>query len=174
MTTTDIELPGLDCGICGYRTCEEFGRNWPHRRSRFGVAFIFRKMSPVPHQPDARARAGLRSLLLRAGVDPIVAAAHKCARPAAAAAIPTAPASGRSRQEQLPRKDSLGRDFDFYLEHFPEEPGPREIILPHNPLITREMEVQVGDILIGRPLGMSCGCPSRIAAWRRRSIRAPA
>ena len=36
---------------------------------------------------------------------------------------------------------------------------PAEIILPHNPLITREMDVQVGDILIGRPLGMSCGCP---------------
>jgi hypothetical protein len=55
--------------------------------------------------------------------------------------------------------DSLGREFDFYLEHFPEEPGPREIILPHNPLITREMEIRKGDILIGRPLGMSCGCP---------------
>jgi len=53
----------------------------------------------------------------------------------------------------------LGREFDFFLEHFPEEPGPREIILPHNPMITRELNVQVGDILIGRPLGMSCGCP---------------
>ena len=56
-------------------------------------------------------------------------------------------------------RDSLGREFDFYLEHFPEEPGPREIIIPHNPMITREMDIQVGDILIGRPLGMSCGCP---------------
>ena len=55
--------------------------------------------------------------------------------------------------------DSLGRDFDFILEHFPEDPGPREIILPHNPMITREMEIQKEDILIGRPLGMSCGCP---------------
>jgi ABC-type lipoprotein export system ATPase subunit len=36
---------------------------------------------------------------------------------------------------------------------------PREVILPHNPLITREMDITVGDILIGRPLGMSCGCP---------------
>jgi uncharacterized Fe-S cluster-containing protein len=56
-------------------------------------------------------------------------------------------------------KDSLGREFDFFLEHFPEDPGPREIIIPHNPLITREMDVTPGDILIGRPLGMSCGCP---------------
>jgi uncharacterized Fe-S cluster-containing protein len=55
--------------------------------------------------------------------------------------------------------DSLGRDFDFYLEHFPEDPGPREIIVPHNPMIVRELDIQKGDTLIGRPLGMSCGCP---------------
>jgi len=56
-------------------------------------------------------------------------------------------------------RDSLGREFDFFLEHFPEDPGPREIIIPHNPMITREMEITTGDVLIGRPLGMSCGCP---------------
>jgi uncharacterized Fe-S cluster-containing protein len=55
--------------------------------------------------------------------------------------------------------DSLGREFDFVLRHFPEEDGPREIIIPHNPMITREMEIAKGDVLIGRPLGMSCGCP---------------
>jgi uncharacterized Fe-S cluster-containing protein len=56
-------------------------------------------------------------------------------------------------------RDSLGREFDFYLEHFPEDPGPREIIIPHNPMLTREMDIQRGEMLIGRPLGMSCGCP---------------
>jgi len=61
--------------------------------------------------------------------------------------------------DELTWKDSLGRDFDFYLEHFPEDPGPREIIIPHNPILTRELDVKVGDTLIGRPLGMSCGCP---------------
>jgi hypothetical protein len=55
--------------------------------------------------------------------------------------------------------DTLGREYDFVLEPFPEDPGPREIILPHNPLLTRELEVQPGDVLVGRPLGMSCGCP---------------
>jgi uncharacterized Fe-S cluster-containing protein len=66
-------------------------------------------------------------------------------------ALPTLP--------QTTWQDSLGREFDFYLEHFPEEPGPRECILPHNPLITRELNIQPGDLMIGRPLGMSCGCP---------------
>ena len=64
-----------------------------------------------------------------------------------------------SRPEQLPWHDSLAASSISTWSTFPEEPGPREIILPHNPLITREMEIQVGDILIGRPLGMSCGCP---------------
>jgi uncharacterized Fe-S cluster-containing protein len=38
-------------------------------------------------------------------------------------------------------------------------PGPRGIILPHNPMLTRELNLKKGDVLIGRPLGMSCGCP---------------
>jgi hypothetical protein len=65
----------------------------------------------------------------------------------------------KNRPIGTPWRDSLDREFDFYLEHFPEEPGPREIIIPHNPMITREMEIKKGDLLIGRPLGMSCGCP---------------
>jgi len=56
-------------------------------------------------------------------------------------------------------RDHLGREFDFILEHFPEEPGPREQIIPHNPLITRELAIEPGEVLIGRPLGISCGCP---------------
>jgi uncharacterized Fe-S cluster-containing protein len=65
--------------------------------------------------------------------------------------------AGRKTRE--PWKDSLGRDFDFVLDLFANEPGPRETILPHNPMVTRELDVQKGDILIGRPMGMSCGCP---------------
>lgn len=56
-------------------------------------------------------------------------------------------------------KDSLNREFDFYLEHFPEDPGPREIILPHNPAIVKKLKIKKGDFIFGRPLGISCGCP---------------
>jgi len=55
--------------------------------------------------------------------------------------------------------DSLGREFDFVLDKFIEEPGPRETIIPHNPALTVEMELKAGEIIIGRPLGVSCGCP---------------
>ncbi len=125
---TTIALPGLDCGICGYRTCDEFA-------------------SAVRERPELMERCINRDK-------------------SPARALPTRPASPKSRSlPVLPSEpepdwqDSLGREFDFYLEHFPEEPGPRETIIPHNPMITRELNIQPGDLLVGRPLGMSCGCP---------------
>lgn len=62
-------------------------------------------------------------------------------------------------ESKLNWKDSLGREFDFILDTFPNEPGPRETIIPHNPARTKELELKQGDIIIGRPMGMSCGCP---------------
>jgi uncharacterized Fe-S cluster-containing protein len=140
--TVNIELPGLDCGICGYRTCEEF-RQQLAARPELLRRCIHLSQDTVPAAPE---------------VGP--AAAPAVAPPARDAGLPIVDRGrGVRRQEQLPWQDSLGREFDFYLEHFPEEPGPREIILPHNPLITRELDITVGDVMIGRPLGMSCGCP---------------
>ncbi|HNW82233.1 MAG TPA: (Fe-S)-binding protein [bacterium] len=67
---------------------------------------------------------------------------------------------GKSHEnDRISYIDSLGRDFDFVLDSFPGEPGPKEIIIPHNPQRTSELDIKVGDIVIGRPLGMSCGCP---------------
>jgi uncharacterized Fe-S cluster-containing protein len=147
VSSTNIELPGLDCGICGYRTCDEMRRH-------------------LPTKPDLLRRC---IHLSKDRVDAESTQTASAAAPAVTVVDPPScpPTCGRGcntrpsvdRQGQLAWHDNLGREFDFYLEHFPEEPGPREIILPHNPLITREMEIQVGDILIGRPLGMSCGCP---------------
>jgi uncharacterized Fe-S cluster-containing protein len=113
-----LDLPGLDCGVCGSPTCDGF-------RSR------------VAEHPELIARCiYLEAEATRRVRLPVL-------RPEPAPAI----------------CDSLGRPFDFVLQQFPEDPGPREIILPHNPLLTRELEVSRGDLLLGRPLGMSCGCP---------------
>jgi len=140
---TDLRLPGLDCGLCGCRTCDEF-------RTRLATnPDLLRRcihLSP-DRQSDGAAAGGACTTPSRGSV---------CA---ACAVSGPAPCDVPPASHQPAWRDHLGREFDFFLEHFPEEPGPREIILPHNPLLTRELDVQPGDVLIGRPLGMSCGCP---------------
>jgi len=129
-----VELPGLDCGLCGFKHCEQLERELILRPEL---------LERCIHLSDDRVDAHATTAV------PIPVAS-----PAIAYSATRARSSGPA-----PFVDTLGRDFDFYLEHFPEDPGPREIIIPHNPMITRELPVKKGDILIGRPLGMSCGCP---------------
>jgi uncharacterized Fe-S cluster-containing protein len=113
------QLPGLDCGLCGSRTCKGFAETLEHRPEDL-VKCIHLDKEP--------------SLFCRG-------------------------CEGQAVDGGSTWKDSLGRDFDFILDSLPGDPGPREIIIPHNPIRTRELNVEKGDILIGRPMGMSCGCP---------------
>jgi uncharacterized Fe-S cluster-containing protein len=113
-------LPGLDCGLCGSKTCEQFAE-------------------VLKERPGEIKRCTQRSAI-------------KVSREHALPQLAPPPAA-------IAGKDSLGREYDFVLDTIPGDPGPRETIIPHNPMLTREMEVKKGDILIGRPLGMSCGCP---------------
>ena len=124
-------LPGLDCGLCGSRTCDDFAEK-------------------LQKHPEEKERC-----------------VHLTKNPSGAHAVHdtghcgscTSACSGAPLSSKEPWKDSLGRDFDFILDTFPDDPGPRETIIPRNPMLTREMEIAKGDILMGRPLGMSCGCP---------------
>ncbi len=196
MTDTDLselELPGLDCGLCGFRTCADMADRLPDkpellkrciplacglhdRAGRAGRLTAGRRdraggrprRRPVPIENgeacarlrvdgglrDARqARLGQRRPGARRP-DP------RSGRRGVAAAVPGRPLPPRPQVAGRGEwQDHLGREFDFVLEHFPEEAGPREQIIPHNPVITRELEIEPGEILIGRPLGISCGCP---------------
>ena len=158
-TYTVDDLPGLNCGVCGMRNCEEMAvrlQTNPDliKRCIYLSDNRFEARQVATENRDNPLNALVAPVMQTFGAQPVVAASS-CAGCAPTASPTTSFIPGMSN----PWRDSLGREFDFYLEHFPEEPGPREIILPHNPLITREMDIQVGDILIGRPLGMSCGCP---------------
>jgi uncharacterized Fe-S cluster-containing protein len=55
--------------------------------------------------------------------------------------------------------DSLGRDYDFILDKFPGDPGPRETILLFNPVNVEKLHLKKGDVIYGRPAWLSCGCP---------------
>jgi uncharacterized Fe-S cluster-containing protein len=108
------QLPGKDCGQCGFRTCAAL--------AEFAAL-----------HPDALKRC----IYLE--------------RPAAVAAAVEPPA------ETIAWKDLLDREYDFVLEQFPEDPGPREIIVPLNPANVEKLAVRKGDILYGRPV--MTGCP---------------
>jgi uncharacterized Fe-S cluster-containing protein len=53
-------------------------------------------------------------------------------------------------------RDMLDREFDFVLEQFPGDPGPRETILPFNPGNVERLGIRKGDILRGRPSAVGC------------------
>jgi uncharacterized Fe-S cluster-containing protein len=121
------ELPGLDCGTCGFKSCDEFAGyliQEPSERKR--CIHLSNKADAQPLQDNNPS--------------------HDNCRPGF-----TGNLGGW--------EDSLGREYDFILDTFPGDPGPRETILPHNPVLTRELDIRIGDLVIGRPLGISCGCP---------------
>lgn len=134
----DIELPGLNCGLCGFKTCDDFAAK-ASESPEFLKRCIHLSDSLITAKPAEVAAPKLEST-----------PCGSCA---------SVECRNTQVHDSKPWRDSLDREFDFYLEHFPEDPGPREIIIPHNPMITREMEITIGDVIIGRPLGMSCGCP---------------
>jgi uncharacterized Fe-S cluster-containing protein len=153
------DLPGLNCGVCGMRSCEELAE-----RLQTNPELIKRciYLSDDRYEAQQIASDNQTSPLTAPMTPTMQITPGASAQPVTTTCIGHASASPMTSfvpGMSNPWRDSLGREIDFYLEHFPEEPGPREIILPHNPLITRELDVQVGDSLIGRPLGMSCGCP---------------
>ncbi|MDH4184272.1 MAG: Fe-S cluster protein [Nitrospinota bacterium] len=53
--------------------------------------------------------------------------------------------------------DILGREYDFILEKYPGDAGPRETILLFNPANVERLGIKKGDYLVGRPA--AAGCP---------------
>jgi len=66
------------------------------------------------------------------------------------------PVTAELREEDITWKDMLDREYDFVLEPFPDDPGPRETILPFNPMNIERLGIKKGDVLIGRPAWVGC------------------
>ena len=118
-------LPQINCGVCGYKTCDEFAIAVDNSETSLKMCIHLKhngsevkNMSNCINCKDAGQMG-----------------------------------------EKMGWKDHLNRDFDFILDCFDNEPGPRETILPYNPQLVKELGVKKGDVMIGRPMGMSCGCP---------------
>ena len=113
--TTQIELPDLNCGLCGFKSCEQFKKY-------------------LEENPDEIKRC-------------IHLQKNKC----------NFSKKEMPKNEKKEFKDFFGREFDFILDSFENEPGPNEIIHPFNPQIINDLDLKIGNIIIGRP--MSAGCP---------------
>jgi len=147
------KLPGLDCGLCGYPTCDGFNERLKQDPGlvKRCIHLDTKSALPVGRQQGRESVPTQKTCALRGDASIVSGNGHACV---GSECQKSSMASSRTEW-----RDSLGREFDFVLQHFPEEPGPREIIVPHNPMLTREMEIRKGEVLVGRPLGMSCGCP---------------
>lgn len=124
------KLPGLDCGLCGYKSCWQFSGIVLNEQGALEkcVHLSDRRVDETEANKERRTDCCIECEL-------------------------------EHNEDTVLWKDSLGREYDFILDTFANEPGPRETIIPHNPARTKELDVKTGDIIIGRPLGMSCGCP---------------
>jgi uncharacterized Fe-S cluster-containing protein len=122
--TIEEELPMLDCGACGFKTCGEFATLLPENPE---------ELKRCIHLNGKKNGNGSTSVLK--------------------------PSEHQGIAEKRGWLDNLQRPYDFILDCFENEPGPRETILPYNPALVKELGVKKGDIMIGRPMGMSCGCP---------------
>lgn len=126
LTKTMELLPKLDCGVCGYKTCNEFAKM---------VDTVDEELKRCIHiAGKIEEKQDTKECFINA-------------------------IEGLGMGDKLGWKDSLKREFDFILDCFPNEPGPKETILPYNPTLVKELGVKKGDVMIGRPMGMSCGCP---------------
>jgi len=117
-------LPMLDCGACGFKTCEEFATLLPENPEEL------KRCIHINGKKNGSNGTGTIKSIQPAGI-----------------------------AEKMGWVDNLKRPFDFILDCFENEPGPRETILPYNPALVKDLSVKKGDIMIGRPMGMSCGCP---------------
>ncbi len=108
-------LPGKNCGLCGFRRCEDL-------------------LEHALSNPEAIKRC---VYLVEHEIGSIVPVRDKM---------------------EVTWKDMLDREYDFVLDKFDDDPGPREHILLGNPANLERLGIKRGDVLFGRPV-MGVGCP---------------
>ncbi len=123
-TKVNFNLPNLNCGGCGYKSCSDFSE---------ALGLCQTELERCTYLRRDESKNVIKNCLSCENTEGL--------------------------GERLNWKDGLEREFDFILDVFDGEPGPRETILPYNPALVKKLGVKKGDVMIGRPMGMSCGCP---------------
>ena len=113
-------LPGKNCGLCGFKTCDDLARI----------------IEGDPGQVD-------RCIFIESATS----SCGGCVM------------SERFSFKDITWKDHLDREYDFVLDKFPGELGPRETVILFNPANVEKLGLKKGDVIYGRPAWISCGCP---------------
>lgn len=66
---------------------------------------------------------------------------------------------GRALEAIHAEHDILGNNYDFILSPLPGEVSARKIVLPFRGDLVEKMEIQAGDLVVGRPMGAGCPIP---------------
>jgi uncharacterized Fe-S cluster-containing protein len=137
-------LPGKDCGQCGFPTCARFAEHvaWFPVAIERCIHLAAKPSSVVVPGAAVSDTAAVGVGVAALGIDA-----------AGARVTPSFAAPGITPGSW---HDMLGREFDFVLEQFPDDPGPRETILPFNPANVERLGIARGDVLRGRPAGVGC------------------
>ncbi|HBC94515.1 MAG TPA: Fe-S cluster protein [Pelotomaculum sp.] len=67
-------------------------------------------------------------------------------------------------------KDILGHPYDFVLGPLPGEISARKIVLPFRSDLVEKMNIQKGDLVLGRPMGAGCPIPHVLKVIKAEAV----
>jgi hypothetical protein len=111
MSEMTIQLPELNCGLCGFKTCADLARRLDKQPD-----LIKRCIHLAKEKMGGQAAVAPTATPRPAASHPLATTSNACG--ACGASCSSVPLAGEGKKFV----DSLGRDFDFYLEHFPRIP----------------------------------------------------
>ncbi|MBF0360296.1 MAG: Fe-S cluster protein [Oligoflexia bacterium] len=126
---SEFKLPGKDCGICGSKSCSDFSNVLLQEPN-----LIERCIHLDGNSSSSSSSSSNSNLTLKNQNEQKISDKNKWI-------------------------DHLGREYDFILDKYPGESGPRETIILFNPSNVEKLKLKKGDVIYGRPGWISCGCP---------------
>ncbi len=111
-----VELPGLNCGSCGYRTCEDFRNKLKLKPS------LLKRCTFLSDNALGSMKMAIASQTEKKSDSQHYAPLERSCSQVASCGTCLTTATDRDfvSKTSTPWIDSLGREFDFYLEHFPK------------------------------------------------------
>lgn len=126
--------PGKDCGACGSQTCSEFVSRIETGSIELDLCpFYTKENSGIKNSVNSEKNANLD--IIRENKENIVL---------------------QTRNATYSGVDVAGKEYDFVLLPFPDEPSARKFIVPFRADLVEKWGIKKGDLVTGRPAGPGC------------------